>query len=593
MADIVRPLGDVFPPFDEGEGVGVVDSSDLQAYVDANNNNNARTIITFDAGTSQKVLNDVTNGGFVGNQAKVASVHETGFVSDLDRVLMKQYLEATPKPNTIREFINQLDTAEIIPPVDPSVDTLEELREDVTTHILDLKVHQADVMLKAEDIAAKSLNDMREKTERLWGEAFRMDYDTIAHLDSSMNTGLEHENTYDPDSGYLLTPPEILSSITNIIMNRLDKSQLEEVRDKYWTPTAITFSDPPTEEERDRLRRRIWSIPVASGVDFYDNYRNAEGQGGGGGDDPSESLVPADPTSAPLASGNLLTFINSCTNDNVKNQFVNAINNIHTNQIITVKHVSGSPEDVVVSCYEVNNGAWVEVSGLTNLQGKVGNAGIKLPSQMDEASSDVYDTPAGAWRLGNWSTCTDDVGAFGVNARNDLTGINYKKIESTMYWIDGSHNQSTNMPSWYNTFYDSAQNPYHLIQWERDNWASGVYYNNNGTQTYPGRTYPFEPGKYYASVSLLPANLYSEKLIDHANDSYRNAIVIRYNMIPHVAQPIKPGYAKSGSAFFLHSFNNDSSPSYTGGCVAVHNDKMLLILSWYDRAKSPYIFIGI
>ena len=144
MADIVRPLGDVFPPFDEGEGVGVVDSSDLQAYVDANNNNNARTIITFDTTTSKKVLNDVTNGGFVGNQAKVASVHETGFVSDLDRVLMKQYLEASPKPNTIREFINQLDTAEIIPPVDPSVDTLEELREDVTTHILDLKVHQAD-----------------------------------------------------------------------------------------------------------------------------------------------------------------------------------------------------------------------------------------------------------------------------------------------------------------------------------------------------------------------------------------------------------------------------------------------------------------
>jgi L,D-peptidoglycan transpeptidase YkuD (ErfK/YbiS/YcfS/YnhG family) len=591
MADIVRPLGDVFPPFDEGEGVGVVDTSDLQAYVDANNNNNARTIITFDTTTTEKVLNDVTNGGFVGNQAKVASVHETGFVSDLDRVLMKQYLEASPKPNTIREFINQLDTAEIIPPVDPSVDTLEELREDVTTHILDLKVHQADVMLKAEDIAAKSLNDMREKTERLWGEAFRMDYDTIAHLDASMNAGIEHENTYDDDSGYLLTPPEILSSITNIIMTRLDKSQLEEVRDKYWTPTAITFSDPPTDEERDRLRRRIWSIPVASGVDFYDNYRNAEGHGGGGGDDPSESLVPADPTSAPLASGNLLTFINSCQSG-YQSMFTNTINTTHPNQIITVKGTSGS--DAVVSCYEVSNGAWVAVSGLSDIPAKVGQYGIH---PINEIHENTYSnrTPAGAWRLGNWSTSTDDVGAFGKDARSGIK-INYKQLTATMHWIDAGRSPETQVdayPSWYNTFIDTAENPYHLIQWKRADWETGTFFNKDGSKTYAGKDTPFEYGKYYANFAGVASNA-SEHLWDWVNTSYRNAIVIRFNMPPHVQKPITPSDGTgSGSAYFLHSFNNDSTPGYTGGCVSVHNDKMVAILNWIDRTKSPYIFIGL
>lgn len=592
-----RKLGDLY---EATQPDGKYDASDIQMYTDAINANCSRTILSYDSEHDTTVMNDVENGGLNHSQSSAVSLHQNGYASDLDKMLLSQYVDQygseAVQPD-IREFITRLDTSEIIPPVDPPVETLQELRDDVTANICDLKIYQGDKLMELQSMAAKSLNDLWEKTQRLWCAAYTMDYDTIAKLDGEMNQAKElpYPSEYDVDSGWNLLQPEILEKIYNLICgtNALDRADLITVRDTYIGESSIEIHDPVTQDDRDKMYAALISISVKQGVSFYDNYKNHQGSGGGGGDDPSQSLVPEDPASAPAASGDLLTFIDSCNDADVKNQCINAINNVHTNQIITVKHVSGSPEDVVVSCYEVNNGAWVGVYGLTNLQGKVGRDGIISPSLMDEAKSKEYDTPAGAWRLGNYSTNSDDVGAFGANARSDLTGINYKKIESTMYWIDGSHNQPSNMPSWYNTFYDSAQNPYHLIQWERDHWTTEVYYNHDGTQTYAGSTHPFEPGKYYASVSLLPKNLYSEKLIDHANDSYRNAIVIRYNMIPHVVKPVTPGDKKSGSAFFLHSFSNDSSPSYTYGCVAVDNDKMLLILSWYDRTKSPYIFIGL
>ena len=569
-----------------------IDAIDVQFYDNALSLNCAHTIFVNEGGTPRPM--DVVNGGFTPEQSEVASLHQNGYVSGVDRFLLNKYVKTTGDKPNVQTFIAQLDSQEIIPPVDPDVETLDEYRDDVTTHILDLKVYQADVMLTLQTLSAKSLNDMWEKSQRLWGEAFRMDYDSIQRLDTSMNQGIDTEYTHADDSGWKLGQPDILSSIKTIVGvvgDGLSKAQCDEIRDKYWTTSAITFSDPPTQEEYDKLITRLISIPVAEGVDFYDTYKNAEHSGGGGGD-PEESLVPADPETAPAASGTLATFITNCSST-YQTMFNNTINTTHPNQIITLQGNGGS--DAILNCYEVDNGAWVAVSGLTNVAAKIGEAGIKPLSEVRENHYNTSRTPAGAWRLGNWSTCEDDVGAVGKDARNGLN-INYKQLTSTMHWIDAGNSpqqQVESYPSWYNTFFDTAQNPFHLIQWKRADWETGVFYKSDKTTTVSGADTPFEYGKYYANFSGVSPYA-TEALSGWVNTSYRNAVVIRFNMPPHVQKPITPNEgAGAGSAYFLHSFNNDSSPAATGGCVSIHNDKMVAILNWLDRTKSPFIFIGL
>ena len=592
-----RLLGDLYPATGDGSGRGVIDNDDVYVYDMALANNCARTYIDYQ--NDHKVLLDTTNGGLVPEQAKVASLHQNGYVSGVDRFLLNKYVNTTGDKPNVQTFIANLDSQEIIPPVDPEIKPLDEYRDDVTEHILDLKIYQANVMLTLQTMAAKSLNDMWEKSQRLWGEAFRMDYDAIQKLDTSMNQGIETPYEHDEGSGWGLGQPDILSSITTIVgtpEDGLSKAQCEEIRDKYWTETAITFSDPPTQEERDKLIKRLISIPVDEGVDFYDNYKNAEHSGGGGGD--PGSLIPDDPETAPNASGTLATFISNCTST-YQTMFNNTITTSHPNQIITLQSNGGS--DAILNCYEVDNGAWVAVSGLTNVAAKVGQAGIKPLSEICENAYTTSRTPAGAWRLGNWTTNTDDIGAFGKEARSNLK-INYVQLTSTMHWVDAGNSpqqQVNSYPSWYNTFVDTAQNPFHLIQWKRRDWETSTFWASDKTTTISGATTPFEYGKYYASYSGFNANT-TEKLYDYVDTSYRNAIVIRFNMPPHVQQPVTPGNDPThnptpgaGSAYFLHSFNNDTTPTYTGGCVSVHNDKMIAILNWIDRTKSPFIFIGL
>lgn len=589
-----RLLGDLYPADGVGPGAGELTDEDVGVYSDAVAMNNTRTIMAYNSETEEIEMVDVVNGALIPEQASVVSLHQNGYASDIDRRLLYNYIHLVePRPATLTEYINQLDSTEIIPEPDPEVKTLDEYREDVTDNILSLQVYMADAMLELMNMKATGLNDMRAKVETLWGQAYNMDYDSIAQLDADMIAGRESTHSHAEDSGWTLLPPSILDNIVVIIGDAnsgLNKAQCEEVRDKYWTPTAITFSDPPTTEEKNKLRTRIWSIPVESGVDFYDTYKNVSGGGGGGGDDPSESLVPADPETAPAASGGLLTFINSCQ-ETYKTQFNNIINTNHPHQIITVK---ATGVDAVVSCYEVDNGAWQDVTNLTNITGKVGENGIHPLSEIQENKYSSR-TPAGGWRLGNWSTCDDDIGAFGKESRSGIK-INYKQLTSTMHWIDAGNSPQTQVdayPSWYNTFFDTAQNPYHLIQWKRRDWESGTFYKSDKTTTVNGSTTTFEYGKYYANFAGVSSSA-TERLYDYVDNSYRNAIVIRFNMPPHVQQPVRPeDGAGAGSAYFLHSFDNDSTPHATGGCVSVSNANMIAILNWIDRTKSPFIFIGL
>lgn len=577
-------------------GDNILDQTDVGLYDDFIKDNNARTVMAVDTETHQVVMLDAINGGLSAEQCVAVSVHQNGYASYIDRMLVDQYFNLPePRPATLTDYINQLDSATIVPPVDPSVNTLQELRDDVTNNIRGLFIYQADVMLKEQKMAAQSINDMRAKCEHLWSDAFIMDYNTIYKLDSDMQTGIQTADDHGQDSSWRQTTSTVLETMRSVIMNpNVTKAQLEEMRDRYGL-TGSTFSDPPTDTERSSFAERIWALPVVSGCDFYDRYKSEQGSGGGGGDDPSQSLVPPDPDSAPAPAGGLNTFINSCQSD-YANMFTNVINNTHPHQIITVK-ASGS--SATLSCYEVDpdTNDWVVavVNGTTmsNLAAMVGVNGVHPINEIRE-NSYANRTPAGAWRLGNWSTCSDDIGAFGNDVPAQIgSGINYKKLTNTMYWIDGSNNQPVNFPSWYNTFYDTSQN-YHLIQWKRDDWGSIQVWNSNGSVTYNTNEVEFSPGKYYSNIALNLQYLRKEHLMDDASESYRHAVVIRFNMIPHVTKPIKPADGLgAGSAYFLHSFKNDSNPTATGGCVSVHDDNMKLILAWLDRNKSPFIFIGL
>ena len=600
-----RMLGDLFPASGEGTGAGVLNADDINAYAGAIAVNNARTTLVYDAETERIVMDDAINGTLNQSQATAVSLHQNGFASDIDRRLLDKYVYAVqPKPDNVADYIAQLDSAEITPIPDPEPSDIETKRLAITDDILDMLVYQDDKMLELQNIKATSLNDMRSKVETLWGETFTMDNLSVAQLYANMIEGQSTPGSYSDDSGWKQTPSYILERIGVIIGDvntGLNKAQCEEVRDTYWTPSAITFSDPPTTEEKDRLRMRIWSIPVASGVDFYDNYQYASGGGGGGGDDPSESLIPPDPDSAPtpVEHDGLYEFINGCQST-YQTMFNNAINTNHTNQIITVIGTTGY--QAKLNCYEVSGGVWTAVSGLTNIDATVGQDGIRPTSEVQENHYTRSRTPAGAFRLGNYTTNRDDVGAFGIDDKTS-SKINYKILTQSMYWIDGSQSQIELYPSWYNTFIDTSENPKHLIQWKRDDWGTVTVYKSDKTTEVNTANVSFEPGKYYASYSGFSPYA-KEHLWDYRNTSYRHAIVIRFNMIPHVDDS-KPRYpdqlpnsnhpygANSGSAYFLHSYHTDGQLDYTAGCISIPDPKMEAVLDWIDRSKSPFIFIGL
>lgn len=593
MADNEYALGDVTLD-------GEIDASDVQAYDIALSLNGAHTTFVNEGGTPTPI--DVVNGGFTPEAAKVASLHQNGFVSGVDEFLLNKYVNISgTRPADIQTFIAQLDSQEIIPPVDPDVETLQEYRDDVTNNILDLKVYQADVMLTLQTLSAKSLNDMWEKSQRLWGEAFRMDYDSIQRLDTSMNQGLDTEYTHAEDSGWKLGQPDILSSIKTIVGvvgDGLTKAQCEEIRDKYWTPSAMTFSDPPTQEEYDKLITRLISIPVAEGVDFYDTYKNVEPSPSPGPEptpgtyDPGNNGLPPTQTVISL-SGSLQTWVNGCSNaSDFTNMFGADKPNPH--QVVTVHVTSGS--QAIINRYEYSGSAWTKLTN--DISGYVGANGVSAPSGMNEGvTSDL--TPSGAYMLGNYSSATGDVGAFGAGSVSGTLKINYVPVVNGMYWIDGTaanfdvdHLQGT---SWYNTFMNlSTSSNRQLIQWKRSDWddpGTNVLTDDTSNPSLQTKTdnAVFRYGRYYKDGYINPGD-YKENLYYYTTTQhqYDHAVVIRFNMPPHVSVPVLPGNAGSGSAFFVHV---DTTHSGTGGCVSMDDSEVVNLIKWLDHSKNPYIFI--
>lgn len=265
-----RLMGDLSPAVD---GDNIINSDDLNEYTKALDLNNSPS--AYKTVEGETTYEDAINGGLTTDQASVADLHFTGYIGKIDRYILGKYLEAKESETdlTLEDFIKRIDTAEIIPDPDPSEETAETMREYITTNILNLCVFRAVIMLELQKLPAKSLNDLRERSERLWGEAYYMEYDKLAQLHANIKAAMDEEpkSEYGTDSGYVKLPLEVMEKIAAVI-KVLTKTELETVRDKYWTASAVTFSDPPTDEERDKLRQRMWNTAVASAVEFYDAY---------------------------------------------------------------------------------------------------------------------------------------------------------------------------------------------------------------------------------------------------------------------------------------------------------------------------------
>ena len=604
MAETTKPLGDI-------DLSGTVNSADVQLYEAAIRANGAHTIYYSESGVKKK--EDAVNGGLSNEQANVASLNQNGYVSGLDWFLLKKYNALYPPTTTdrptIQTFIANLNAQEVIPPTDPSVDTLDQLREHVTENILNLKVYQAEVMLKAETLAAKSLNDMWEKSQRLWCEAYRMDYDTIAHLDGSMITGMETPYEHEDGSGWQSEQPDILANISTIINNTsLGKTDLETIRNKYLSTSLIVISDPPTQEERDTIIRGLISLPVTTGVAFYDEYKSYQPSPG-----PSPSPTPGqyDPgnngvvgalsdISGTLTGTALGSWITSSSNST---DFTNVFGTGKANprQVMTVHQDGANPYNVTINFYEYNGNTW-ETKNQSPISGFVGTNGIVTVANMQENQNDPSDpvtTPAGAFMLGNYASKeSGDVGAFGKNDVTNSNGLNYVELGEHMHWIDGTPNNFLNTnKNWYNTFMDLRNSSNRqLIQYKRSDWDSenGITVLTNDLQhpTLNTKTdnVVFRYGRYYKDGYNQAA--YEEDLHYYINGAYQHAVVIRFNMPPHVETPVFPSYVTqtpdgSGSAFFVHT----STGGATGGCVSMPDGNVKELIQWLKHDANPYIFI--
>lgn len=614
MAD--RILGDVYPVPPE-PGDGILNEDDVTTYdmaIEANKTHAVWSNVTEpdpEDPTQTRVVKrliDVDNGGFVPEQANCASLHKTGFISNIDKMLLQTFIN-DPTADGLQSYIRNLDTAEIIPVPDPEVDTLEELREDITTNILTLMIYQAQEFLKLQSMNPTSLHDVEQKMGRMWADAYKMDYNTAAQTDANMKAGLQADGSaYGENDGHKKLPQNMESEISSIVEN-LSQTQMESVIATYWTPGAAgTIENPPTAANIATVTAYLWDrTGVESGIDFYNNWYQVIPGPSPGPDPPeptpSENFVPDIPATTPTLDGDLLTWVNNSANST---DFTNCISSQHPLQVVTVNYAPGYNNSSVSKVVQVKTWEYKDESSphwnLKNTyEGRIGAAGIYAVSDLKEVAPTTppseYEnrTPAGAFQLGNYSISDGDIGAFGIDTMNDLN-INYIKLEETMLWVDKG-GYDADLVNWYNMFLhgnvSGGTNHNNLIQYKRADWDTqpGRTIKDKDGKTYNSLSTQFEYGKYYID-GINYGSQYSEKLYSYRDHQYQHAIVIRFNMAPHVTRPVLPGQAGSGSAYFLHSFDDNTTPGNTGGCVSIHDDNVQAIIRWLNRVTcNPYIWI--
>lgn len=605
MAD--RILGDVYPVPPE-PGDGILNEDDVTTYdmaIEANKTHAVWSNVTEpdpeDPSQTRVVkrLVDVDNGGFVPEQANCASLHKTGFISNIDKILLQTFING-PTADGLQQYIRNLDSAEIIPVPDPEVDTLEELREDITTNILTLMIYQAQEFLKLQSMAPTSLHDVEQKMGRMWADAYKMDYDTAAQTDANMKAGLEADGSaYGENDGHRKLPQNMEGLISGIVSN-LSQTQMESVIATYWTPGAAgTISNPPSAENIATVTAYLWDrTGVESGIDFYNNWYQVTPEPSPGPDPPeptpSESFVPDIPATTPTLDGDLLTWVNNSANST---DFTTCISSQHPLQVVTVSYATGYNNSSANKVVDIKTWEYVESAAThwtlkNTYEGRVGDAGIFTVANLDEADNTKQKrTPSGAFQLGNYTISSEDVGAFGNGTMGDGLNINYKPLTNLMHWVD-SVGRGNGLTNWYNMFVNCDPSVKNLVQYKRFDWdeTPGRTIVDKDGKSYNSLSTPFAPGKYY--ITGINQGDYPENLYNWVNTSYRHAVVIRFNMMPHVSQPVLPGNAGAGSAYFLHSSDNDSNPSNTYGCISSNDSNIQAIIRWLNRVEcNPYIWI--
>ncbi|MBU3109030.1 L,D-transpeptidase family protein [Clostridium gasigenes] len=183
----------------------------------------------------------------------------------------------------------------------------------------------------------------------------------------------------------------------------------------------------------------------------------------------------------------------------------------NSSQLLTITSTGGSSGELIM-WEKDSHGVWYEYD---RMYARLGSGGMKEASEVYEMDK---CTPTGVYSLTE---------AFGV-AENPGSGVRYKQLDGSEYWIDDSNSQ------YYNTMEFGEAN---------GRWQS------------------------------------AEHLIDYKN-AYKYSLVIDYNRWPTI-----PG---KSSAIFLHV--DTGIP--TLGCVAVAQDKMVKILNWINPSSNPKIILG-
>lgn len=608
-------LGDVYPA---ANGDNTLDANDVTAYEDALTLNVAHSekgMVPDPDHPGQQIPGevDISNGGFIPEQAAVASLHNTGFISNIDKMLLNMYI-TSPQGENLQAHINALDSKEIIPVPDPTdTKTLDQLRNDIMENIRALVIYQAQVFLDLQGTLPSSLHDVEQKMAKVQADAYAYNYDTAAQVDANMTTALAADGgQYGVDDGHKVLPQDMYAGITNIIAgsNPLSKSQLEQIVTKYWTAGAITISDPPTSAEQTAVIDHIWNeTGVEKGLSFYNEWKDVEPTPGPD-PTPSTDLIRPIPENAPSITGTELeSWISASAN---ASDFTTAIANQHPYQIITCAFQSGvtnasATKAVTLVCWQYSSGSWSKVATY-DTNSYVGGSGIYQVSDLGEGMSGRSNrTPAGAFQLGNYTTNSDDVGAFGISTAwggqsPSDRGINYRTMTANnVHWVD-KDGMNGGLTNWYNMF-ANCDGQKVLIQYERFDWNSdnGVNVVDKDGNSYNTKNVQFKYGQYYVpslNNGNYPENLYSFTTSGEGTGAYNHAVVIRFNMPPHVTRPVLPKNDDStsiyhsdgigaGSAYFLHS----STGGNTAGCVSTLDANMIAILKWLNLADNPHIFI--
>lgn len=141
-----RMLGDLYPATNPDNILDVHDVDEYAKAIQLNTTHSMWENVEDPSNPSRRIneLIDPENGGLIYDQFIVADLHDTGFISNIDKMLLQSYITSGTTEVSLKGYIDSLDSKEVIPPPDPTdTKTLAELREYIVTTVQTLVIFQA------------------------------------------------------------------------------------------------------------------------------------------------------------------------------------------------------------------------------------------------------------------------------------------------------------------------------------------------------------------------------------------------------------------------------------------------------------------